>query len=101
MAVVADASELKLDPIVDGAFAGNAAMVETEFTKAMTAGTYPGMIMSAAQRQAALLHKASLAVEDGASASSGGRERISAAALFAQGRGRGPRCAILLRRGWC
>jgi DNA polymerase-3 subunit delta len=69
MAVVADASELKLDPIVDGAFAGNAAMVETEFNKAMTAGTYPGVIMSAAQRQAALLHKASLAVEDGASPS--------------------------------
>jgi DNA polymerase-3 subunit delta len=69
VAVVADASELKLDPIVDGAFAGNAAMVEVEFTKAMNAGTYPGVIMSAAQRQAALLHKASLAVEDGASAS--------------------------------
>ena len=66
MAVVADASELKLDPIVDGAFAGNAAIVEVEFTKAMTAGTYPGVIMSAAQRQAALLHRASLAVADGA-----------------------------------
>ena len=65
MAVVADASELKLDPIVDGAFAGNSATVEVEFTKAMTAGTYPGVIISAAQRQAALLHKASLAVADG------------------------------------
>jgi DNA polymerase-3 subunit delta len=70
MAVVADASELKIDPIVDGAFAGNAGIVETEFTKAMVAGTYPGMILMAAQRQAALLHKASLAVQDGASASS-------------------------------
>jgi DNA polymerase-3 subunit delta len=70
MAVVADASELKIDPIVDGAFAGNAAAVETEFTKAMVAGTYPGMILMAAQRQAALLHKASLAVQDGTSASS-------------------------------
>jgi DNA polymerase-3 subunit delta len=69
MAVVADASELKLDPIVDGAFAGNSALVEVEFTKAMTAGTYPGVIMSAAQRQAALLHRASLAVADGAPAS--------------------------------
>src|SRR5436190_10388797 len=69
MAVVSDASELKLDPIVDGAFAGNSAIVEVEFTKAMNAGTYPGVIVSAAQRQAALLHKASLAVEDGASAS--------------------------------
>src|SRR6185369_8299647 len=69
MAVVADASELKLDPIVDGAFAGNSALVETEFTKAMIAGTYPGMIISAAQRQAALLHKASLAVAEGTPAS--------------------------------
>ncbi|HEV7408465.1 MAG TPA: DNA polymerase III subunit delta [Bradyrhizobium sp.] len=69
MAVVADASELKLDPIVDGAFAGQAALVETEFAKAMIAGTYPGMIISAAQRQAALLHKASLAVADGTPAS--------------------------------
>src|SRR3954464_2808322 len=65
MAVVADASELKLDPIVDGAFAGQPALVETEFAKAMIAGTYPGMIISAAQRQAALLHKASLAVAEG------------------------------------
>jgi DNA polymerase-3 subunit delta len=69
MAVVADASELKLDPIVDGAFAGQAALVETEFAKAMIAGTYPGMIISAAQRQAALLHKASLTVADGTPAS--------------------------------
>ncbi len=65
MAVVADASELKIDPIVDGAFAGNPAMVETEFAKAMVAGTYPGVIISAAQRQAAWLHKSALAVADG------------------------------------
>src|SRR3954447_14697050 len=65
MAVVSDASDLKLDPIVDGAFAGQSALVETEFAKAMLAGTYPGMIISAAQRQAALVHKASLAGADG------------------------------------
>src|SRR6195952_2651793 len=70
MAVVADASDMKIDPIVDGAFAGNAAIVEVEFNKAMIAGTYPGVILMAAQRQAALLHKASLAMEQGASASS-------------------------------
>src|SRR3954466_5963483 len=69
MAVVADGSELKLDPIVDGPCPGLAALVETEFAKAMIAGTYPGMIVSAAQRQAALLHKASLAVTDGTPAS--------------------------------
>ncbi len=57
MAVVADASELKIDPIVDGAFAGRPDL--------MIAGTYPGMIISAAQRQAAWLHKSALAVAEG------------------------------------
>jgi DNA polymerase-3 subunit delta len=65
MAVVADASELKIDPIVDGAFAGRPELVESEFAKAMVAGTYPGMIISAAQRQAAWLHKTSLAMAEG------------------------------------
>jgi len=65
MAVVADASELKIDPIVDGAFAGKPELVESEFAKAMVAGTYPGMISSAAQRQAAWLHKSALAVAEG------------------------------------
>src|ERR1700704_2264560 len=65
MAVVADASELKVDPIVDGAFAGKPELVETEFAKAMTAGTYPGMIIAAAQRQAAWLHKSALALSEG------------------------------------
>ena len=69
MAVVADASELKLDPIVDAAFAGNPATVETEFAKAMVAGTYPGVIISAAQRQAAWLHKSALAIAEGTPAS--------------------------------
>src|SRR6202000_282527 len=65
MAVVADASELKIDPIADGRFAGKPELVETEFAKAMVAGTYPGMIISAAQRQAAWLHKTALAAADG------------------------------------
>jgi DNA polymerase-3 subunit delta len=70
MEVVADASELKVDPIVDGAFAGKPALVEAEFAKAVIAGTYPGVIISAAQRQAAWLHKSALAVAEGAPASS-------------------------------
>jgi DNA polymerase-3 subunit delta len=65
MSVVADASELKIDPIVDGAFAGNPSAVETEFAKAMVAGTYPGVIISAAQRQAAWLHKSAIAIAEG------------------------------------
>jgi DNA polymerase-3 subunit delta len=65
MAVVADASELKLDPIVDGAFAGKPDLVETEFSKAMLAGTYPGAVISSAQRHAAWLHKSALALAEG------------------------------------
>jgi DNA polymerase-3 subunit delta len=65
MAVVADASELKIDPIVDGAFAGKPELVETEFAKAMVAGIYPGVIISAAQRQAAWLHKSAIAIAEG------------------------------------
>src|ERR1700736_3060848 len=65
MTVVSDASELKIDPIVDGAFAGRPDLVESEFAKAMVAGTYPGMIISAAQRQAAWLHKSALTIAEG------------------------------------
>ncbi len=79
MAVVADASELKLDPIVDGAFAGKPELVEGEFAKAMVAGTYPGVIIAAAQRQAAWLHKSALALAEGTPLSSlleGGYPRL-------------------------
>ncbi|MBI5130776.1 MAG: DNA polymerase III subunit delta [Rhodopseudomonas palustris] len=65
MACVSDASDLKLDVIVDAAFSGKPQIVESEFAKAMVAGTYPGQIILAAQRHAAFLHKTSLAVEAG------------------------------------
>jgi len=64
-AIMSDASALAIDPIVDGAFAGKSADVETAFSKAIAAGTSVGSIMFAAQRQAALLHKARLAVDEG------------------------------------
>ena len=70
MAVVSDASDFKLDPVIDAAFAGQPAVVEIEFAKAMVAGTYPGLVILAAQRQVAALHKAALLMEGGASASS-------------------------------
>ncbi|MGP9813046.1 DNA polymerase III subunit delta [Rhodopseudomonas sp. NSM] len=68
IACVSDASDLKLDVIVDAAFSGKPQIVESEFAKAMVAGTYPGQIILAAQRHAAFLHKTSLAVEAGAPA---------------------------------
>ncbi|HEY1543831.1 MAG TPA: DNA polymerase III subunit delta [Xanthobacteraceae bacterium] len=67
LAVVADASSLALDAAVDAAFAGRAGEAETQFAKARAAGTYPGVIVGAALRQVAALHRARLAVEGGAS----------------------------------
>ncbi len=65
MAVVADASALALDGVIDAAFAGKIADVETEFGKARAGGSSPAAIISAAIRQVANLHKMKLAVEGG------------------------------------
>jgi DNA polymerase-3 subunit delta len=67
-AVVADASELALDALVDAVFAGKLADVEFHFTKATNAGTSAGAMLFTAGRHVGLLHKARLAVDDGQSA---------------------------------
>jgi DNA polymerase-3 subunit delta len=67
LAVVADASTLALDNVVDAAFAGKTADVETQYSKARAAGTAPGTIALAALRQVANLHRLRLNVDDGAS----------------------------------
>ena len=64
-AVVSDASSLALDDIVDAAFAGQTAELEIRLAKARTAGTSPGSIFFAAQRQVAQLHKWRMAIEAG------------------------------------
>jgi DNA polymerase-3 subunit delta len=64
-AVVSDASALALDDIVDAAFAGRPAELETQFGKARMAGTSAGSILFAAQRQVAQLHKWRSAIEAG------------------------------------
>lgn len=69
MAVVADASALGLDALVDAAFAGKIVDVEREFSKAMIADTAPVTIIGAALRQIERLHALRLDIEDGASAS--------------------------------
>jgi len=66
-AVVADASALVLDNVVDAVFAGRAAEVETSFARAQDAGIAPGRIVTAALFQVAQLHRARLGVENGAS----------------------------------
>jgi DNA polymerase-3 subunit delta len=65
MAVVADASALALDGVIDAAFAGKTADVETEFRKARGGGSSAAAIISAAIRQVANLHKMNLAIEGG------------------------------------
>jgi DNA polymerase-3 subunit delta len=64
-AVVADASALGLDRVVDATFAGKTSEVDTEFGKARGEGSSPAAIVSAAIRQVANLHKMKLAVEGG------------------------------------
>jgi len=66
-AVVADASALAIDEIVDAAFAGKPGDLETQLGKARTAGTSLGSIFFAAQRQLAQLHKWRTAIEAGES----------------------------------
>jgi DNA polymerase-3 subunit delta len=65
LAVVADASALALDGVIDSAFAGKTADVDSEFAKARAGGSSPAAIISAAIRQVASLHKMKLAVEAG------------------------------------
>ena len=65
VAVVADASALALDGVIDATFAGETRDVETEFGKARAGGSSPAAIVSAAIRQVANLHKMKLAVEGG------------------------------------
>jgi DNA polymerase-3 subunit delta len=65
MAVVADASQMALDGVVDAVFAGRTGEVDAEFGKARASGSSPAAIVSAAIRQVANLHKMKLALEDG------------------------------------
>lgn len=67
LAVVADASSLANDDVVDAAFAGQMAAVESEFAKTRVAGTSPGSVLAAALRQLYQLHKARIAIEGGVS----------------------------------
>jgi DNA polymerase-3 subunit delta len=65
LAVVADASGLVLDAIVDAAFAGRAGDLEIQLGKARAAGIAPGRIVAAALIQATQLHRARTGIESG------------------------------------
>jgi DNA polymerase-3 subunit delta len=64
-AVVADASALALDSLVDATFAGRTGEVETLCSKALSAGTSAGTIIYSALRHVTQLHKARLAIDSG------------------------------------
>jgi DNA polymerase-3 subunit delta len=65
IAVVADASALALDGVVDAALAGRPPETEAQFSKALAAGTSAGTILSWALRFVTQLHKARLALDAG------------------------------------
>jgi DNA polymerase-3 subunit delta len=67
MAVVADASAVALDNVIDAAFAGKPADVEAHFARARGEGTAPGAIISAALRHLSSLHRMRIVVEEGQS----------------------------------
>ena len=67
LAVVADASGLALDAVVDAAFAGRTAEVEAQFARACAAATAPGRVLSVALAQVASLHRGRIVIEAGAS----------------------------------
>jgi DNA polymerase-3 subunit delta len=66
LAVASDASTLAMDALVDAAFAGRPRDLEAEFAKTRAAATAPGTILSAALRHVGQMHKATLAVDQGA-----------------------------------
>jgi len=67
VAVIADASALAYDGVVDAAFAGRKDDVETQFAKARAAGTHPDVILGSALRQAFTLHRVRMDIEAGGS----------------------------------
>jgi len=69
IAVVADATTPALDGVVDAAFAGLPAELESNFAKARSSGVTTSAIAFAASRQAAALHRLRLTVESGTSIS--------------------------------
>jgi DNA polymerase-3 subunit delta len=65
LAVVTDASALGLDAVIDAAFGGRPSEAETQFSKAVAAGTSAGSILSWAVRYVTQLHKARVALDAG------------------------------------
>lgn len=66
-AVMADASAIALDTVIDAAFSGQGQEMDAALQKVLAQGDDAGMIAAAALRHACTLHKARLSVDRGAS----------------------------------
>lgn len=64
-AIVADASALALDAVVNSAFSGDSSAATDTALKVFAAGADPGVLLAAALRHALTLHKITLAAEKG------------------------------------
>lgn len=74
VAVIADASALALDAVVDAAFAGQPQAFDAEYARARAAGTTPDRLITSALRHAAQLHRARVAIDAGRAAGDAARE---------------------------
>jgi len=66
LAVVSDASTLATDGLIDAAFAGRPRELDVEFGKTRAAATAPGSIVATALRYVGQMHKARVAIDQGA-----------------------------------
>ena len=82
LAVVADASSLAVDSVIDATFAGRIQVFDNQFARARTGGIPAATMLSAAARQAANLHRARLEIEAGKSVDTAIRETFRPPLFF-------------------
>ena len=82
LAVVADASSLAVDFVIDATFAGRIQVFDSQFQRARTGGIPAATMLSAAARQATNLHRARLEIEAGKSVDNAIRETFRPPLFF-------------------
>ena len=66
--IVADASAVAVDTLIDATFTGNLPLLDASFRKSVTSNTEAGTVLGAAGRHANWLHRAKLDIQNGGSA---------------------------------
>ena len=82
LAVVADASTLAVDGVVDTAFAGRIQVFDSQYARARTSGVSAAVMLSAAARQAVQLHRTRFEIEAGKSIDAAIREMFRPPLFF-------------------